>query len=61
MLVTNLDHEILSLGQLYRDRADTERTGELKTSGAWNWLPTTHDLCIFSTVREACVALIYNW
>lgn len=44
MLVTNLDHEILSLGQLYRDRADAENAfDELKNQWGWGGF-TTHDL-----------------
>ena len=35
VLVTNLEHEILALGQLYRDRADAENAfDELKNKGA---------------------------
>jgi hypothetical protein len=60
VLVTNLDHEILSLGQLYRDRADAENTfDELKNQWGWGGF-TTHDLhrCQLSARG---VALIYNW
>ena len=60
VLVTNLDHEILSLGQLYRDRADAENVfDELKNQWGWGGF-TTHDLhrCQLSA---RTVALIYNW
>lgn len=60
VLVTNLDHEVLSLGQLYRDRADAENTfDELKNQWGWGGF-TTHDLhrCQLSARG---VALIYNW
>lgn len=60
VLVTNLTHEVLSLGQLYRDRADCENTfDELKNQWGWGGF-TTHDLhrCQLSARG---VALIYNW
>ena len=60
VLVTNLDHEILSLGQLYRDRADAENTfDELKNQWGWGGF-TTHDLHRCQLSARA-VALIYNW
>jgi Transposase DDE domain group 1 len=60
VLVSNLDHAILSLGRLYRDRADAENAfDELKNQWGWGGF-TTHDLhrCQLST---RAVALIYNW
>ena len=60
VLVTNLDDEILTLGQLYRDRADAENSfDELKNQWGWGGF-TTHDLhrCRLSA---RAVALIYNW
>src|SRR5271166_1731491 len=43
-LVTSLDNEILTMGQLYRDRADCENTfDELKNQWGWGGF-TTHDL-----------------
>ena len=40
VLVTSLDSEILSLGQLYRDRADCENSfDELKNQWGWGGLP----------------------
>jgi hypothetical protein len=60
VLVTSLDHPIVSLGQLYRDRADAENAfDELKNQWGWGGF-TTHDLhrCQLSA---RVVALIYNW
>ena len=60
VLVTNLDDEVLTLGQLYRDRADAENSfDELKNQWGWGGF-TTHDLhrCRLSA---RAVALIYNW
>ena len=60
VLVTNLEHEVLSLGQLYRDRADCENTfDELKNQWGWGGF-TTHDLARCQLSARA-VALIYNW
>ena len=59
VLVTNLDHEILSLGQLYRDRADAENAfDELKNQWGWGGF-TTHDLHRCQLSARA-VALIYD-
>ncbi len=60
VLVTNLEHEILSLGQLYRDRADAENAfDELKNQWGWGGF-TTHDLHRCQLSARA-VALVYNW
>ncbi len=60
VLVTNLDYEVLGLGQLYRDRADCENTfDELKNQWGWGGF-TTHDLHRCQLSARA-VALIYNW
>lgn len=60
VLVTDLPHEVMSIAQLYRDRADSENTfDELKNQ--WGWCGfTTKDLkrCRLSAMA---VALIYNW
>jgi hypothetical protein len=59
-LVTSLNDEILTLGQLYRDRADCENTyDELKNHWGWGGF-TTHDLkrC---RLLASTVALVYNW
>ena len=60
VLVTNTGYEILSLGQLYRDRADAENAfDELKNQWGWGGY-TTHDLHRCQLAARA-VALIYNW
>ncbi|HXV11373.1 MAG TPA: transposase [Burkholderiales bacterium] len=60
VLVTNLEHEVLTLGQLYRDRADAENAfDELKNQWGWGGF-TTHDLARCQLSARA-VALIYNW
>lgn len=60
VLVTNTDYEILSLGQLYRDRADAENVfDELKNQWGWGGF-TTHDLHRCQLAARG-VALIYNW
>jgi hypothetical protein len=59
-LVTSLTNEILTLGQLYRDRADAENVfDELKNQWGWGGF-TTHDLhrC---RLLAGTVALVYNW
>jgi hypothetical protein len=59
VLVTNLDHEVLSLGALPH-RADAENTfDELKNQWGWGGF-TTHDLHRCQLSARA-VALIYNW
>jgi hypothetical protein len=60
VLVTNTAYEIVSLSQLYRDRADAENAfDELKNQWGWGGF-TTHDLhrC---QIAARTVALIYNW
>src|SRR5215471_12483290 len=59
-LVTSLDSEILTLGQLYRDRADCENAfDELKNHWGWGGFTTQHlKRC---RLLAASVALIYNW
>ncbi len=60
VLVTNTGYEILSLAQLYRDRADAENAfDELKNQWGWGGF-TTHDLARCQISAQA-VALIYNW
>jgi Transposase DDE domain group 1 len=59
-LATSLDNEILTLGQLYRDRADCENAfDELKNQWGWGGF-TTQDLkrC---RLLAGMVALFYNW
>jgi hypothetical protein len=60
VLVSSLDAEILTFGQLYRDRADCENNfDELKNQWGWGGF-TTHDLkrCQF---MSRSVALVFNW
>ena len=60
VLVTSLDSEILTLGQLYRDRADSENAfDELKNQWGWGGF-TTRDLkrC---RLMAGYVALVFNW
>jgi hypothetical protein len=59
-LVTSLEDEILTLGQLYRDRASCENVfDEMKNQWGWGGF-TTQDLkrC---RLLAGMVALIYNW
>jgi hypothetical protein len=59
-LVTSLSDEILTVGQLYRDRADAENGfDELKNQWGWGGF-TTQDLTR-CRLLAAIVALIYNW
>ena len=60
VLVTSLSDEVLSIAQLYRDRAEAENIlDELKNQWGWTGF-TTHD-------RQRCqilariIGLIYNW
>ena len=60
VLVTSLPSEILTLAQLYRDRADCENCfDELKNQWGWGGY-TTKDLkrC---RLTSRLVALVYNW
>jgi len=60
VLVTDLDHELRTIAQLYRDRADSENTfDELKNQWGWGGF-TTQDLARCRLAALA-VALIYNW
>jgi hypothetical protein len=59
-LVTSLRSEILTIGQAYRDRADSENSfDELKNQWGWGGF-TTQDLkrC---RLMARCVALVFNW
>ncbi|MBV8574715.1 MAG: transposase, partial [Acetobacteraceae bacterium] len=59
-LVTSLDSELLTLGQLYRDRADAENVfDELKNQWGWGGF-TTQDLTR-CRLLAGTVALVYNW
>jgi Transposase DDE domain len=60
VLVTDLNHELFTIAQLYRDRGDAENTfDELKNQWGWGGF-TTQDLarCRLSALA---VALVYNW
>ena len=60
MLVTSTTHEILTLAQLYRDRADAENNfDELKNQWGWGGF-TTQDLARCRLMARM-VALVYNW
>jgi hypothetical protein len=59
-LVTSLADEIVTLGQLYRDRGDCENAfDELKNQWGWGGF-TTHDLARCQLMARI-VALAYNW
>jgi hypothetical protein len=60
VLVTSTEHEILTLAQLYRDRADAENNfDELKNQWGWGGF-TTQDLARCQLMARM-VALVYNW
>lgn len=60
VLVTSLEAEVLTLAQLYRDRADCENVfDELKNQWGWGGF-TTHDLARCRLAAQM-VALVYNW
>lgn len=60
VLVTTLDHEIVTIAQLYRDRADCENIfDELKNQWGWGGF-TTSDLARCQ-IAARTVALVYNW
>ena len=60
VLVTSTPYEILTLGQLYRDRADAENTfDELKNQWGWGGF-TTQDLARCRLMARM-VVLGYNW
>jgi hypothetical protein len=60
VLVTSLDAEVLTMGQLYRDRGDCENSfDELKNHWGWGGF-TTHDMTR-CRIMARIVALIFNW
>ena len=60
VLVTSLREEVLTLAQLYRDRADSENPfDELKNQWGWGGF-TTRDLARCQ-IMARFIALIYNW
>ncbi len=59
-LVTSVNEEVLSFGQLYRDRADCENVyDEMKNQWGWGGF-TTQDLARCQLMARI-VALAYNW
>lgn len=60
VLVTNMEDDLVTLAQHYRDRGDAENSfDELKNQ--WGWLGyTTHDHAR-SELMTLFVALVYNW
>jgi Transposase DDE domain group 1 len=60
VLVTSLEAEVLTIGQLYRDRGDCENSfDELKNHWGWGGF-TTHDLTR-CRIMARIVALVFNW
>ena len=60
LLVTNLSEELLSIADLYRQRADAENVyDELKNQWGWGGFMTKDKLRCQVAARN--VALIYNW
>lgn len=60
VLVTSTQHQVLTLAQLYRDRADAENNfDELKNQWGWGGF-TTQDLARCRLMARM-VALVYNW
>ena len=60
ILVTSLQNELLSIAQLYRERADCENVfDELKNQWGWGGF-TTQDLARCK-ISAQMVALVYNW
>lgn len=60
VLVTSLDGEIISLSQLYRDRATCENNfDELKNQ--WGWAGFATKDIKRSQIMARMVAQVYNW
>jgi len=60
VLVTSLEAEVVTIGQLYRDRGDCENSfDELKNHWGWGGF-TTHDLTR-CRIMARIVALGFNW
>ena len=60
VLVSNAEHGIQALGQLYRDRCDCENSfDELKSQ--WGWGGLTIQEMRRSQLMAPAVALVYNW
>lgn len=60
ILVTNLDHDVLTLAQMYRDRGGAENVfDELKNQWGWGGF-VTKDL-LRSQIMARIIAQVYNW
>lgn len=60
VLVTNVDYELATIAQLYRDRSDCENNFD-EFKNQWGWCGyTTHDLKRNSFMARI-IALVYNW
>src|SRR4051794_31933795 len=60
VLVTSLSEEVLSIAQLYRDRAEAENIfDELKNQ--WGWTGFTTGDVQRCQILARIIALIYNW
>ena len=58
--MTSLEAEVLTIGQLYRDRGDCENSfDELKNHWGWGGF-TTHDVAR-CRIMARIVALVFNW
>ena len=60
VLVTNLDDELVTLMQHYRDRADCENSFD-ETKNQWGWGGYVTDKLQTSQIMARMIALIYNW
>jgi len=59
-LVTSTDAEILTLGQAYRDRADSENDFD-ECKNQWGWAGFTTQDRARCQLMARCVALVFNW
>jgi hypothetical protein len=60
VLVTNLDDELITLMQHYRDRADCENNFD-ETKNQWGWGGFVTRKLQTSQIMARMVALVYNW
>ena len=60
VLVTNLDSDVVSLMQHYRDRADCENNFD-ETKNQWGWGGYVTQHLQTSQIMARVVALVYNW
>jgi len=60
ILVTSLDYDLRTIGQLYRDRGDCENVfDELKNQ--WGWGGFTTHLLKPTRIMAGIIALVFNW